>query len=120
MSDREIIRCQACKLNQFMTNSGNCRKCHAALKSEPVAVAIVTEEHCWRAAEYFKNFGANMRILRQAIGLSSLQLAGKAGMWRQGISRIENGRSIPDLQGCYRLAKALDIPPSAFIAFVTA
>ena len=60
-----------------------------------------------------KRFGANVRRLRQAAGVSGEQLAGGAlGLQgqaaRNAISRIEGGR-LPDFHRAHRLAVALGV-----------
>ena len=51
--------------------------------------------------------GAQLRLARQARGLSQQQLAGVAGVTRQAVSAVESGHSDPSLRVALALARAL-------------
>ena len=51
--------------------------------------------------------GAQLRLARQARGLSQQQLAGVAGVTRQAVSAVESGHSDPSLRVALALAGAL-------------
>lgn len=55
--------------------------------------------------------GAKIKRLREKQGWTQKQLAGKAGMTREGIAQIEVGmRKTPTLETRKKLAKALEVP----------
>lgn len=61
-------------------------------------------------------FGRALREARAARGLSQEGLGFAAGYDRSYISLLENGRYSPSLVAIFRLARALDIRPSALLA----
>lgn len=68
---------------------------------------------------YAFSFGQRLSIVRRARGLSQEALALESGMHRNQVSNLERGTSNrapglsdPLLSTVYRLAKALDVPPS--------
>lgn len=65
-------------------------------------------------------FGAKMRRLRVAAGLSQEQLGLRCGMHLSAISRLERGLRDPQLTTIVRLAGALDVTPSELIGDVRA
>jgi transcriptional regulator with XRE-family HTH domain len=52
-------------------------------------------------------FGERLRQLREAKGLSQMELAEAAGMWTNTVSRLENGRHTPPWSAVIALADAL-------------
>ena len=56
-----------------------------------------------------------MRDLRRVRNLSQRQLAGRMGVPRTYISKIENGKAMPTLGSLERLAKALQVDISALL-----
>ncbi|MFN3685836.1 helix-turn-helix domain-containing protein [Salinarimonas sp.] len=59
-------------------------------------------------------FGANLRNLRKARGLTQGQLAERAALTAEMISKIERGVAAPSFPTIERLADALDQPEVAF------
>ena len=53
--------------------------------------------------------GANIRRLRESLGLSQGELAGRAGCHWVNINRIENGHVAPGAALLYSLADALGV-----------
>lgn len=62
-----------------------------------------------------KVFGQVLKQRREALNLSQEELAFDAGLHRTYISLLERGVKSPTLNVLFRLAEALDIPPSQFI-----
>jgi transcriptional regulator with XRE-family HTH domain len=60
--------------------------------------------------------GTQVNRLRQAAGVSALELTKRSGVSRSMLSRIENGQVSPSVETLDRLANALDIPLSRFFA----
>ena len=61
-------------------------------------------------------FGAALRRLRKAAGLSQEQLGMEAGVQRNFISLIERGQNQPTINTIARLARALGIKASELVA----
>jgi excisionase family DNA binding protein len=59
--------------------------------------------------------GKRLRALREAAGLSQLQLAVASGVTHELISRLEAGRSAPQAESVRQLADALGIDPRRFV-----
>ncbi len=62
-----------------------------------------------------KVFGQVLKQRREFLNLSQEELAFEAGLHRTYISLLERGVKSPTLNVLFRLADALDIPPSQFI-----
>lgn len=65
-------------------------------------------------------FGAVLRSLRKQRELSQEALALDAEVERNYISLIELGKNSPSIRILFKLCKALDVSPSAFLASVEA
>ncbi len=59
-------------------------------------------------------FGARLRELREAAGLSQTQLAEAAGMHLHGVTKLEQGYREPSWATVTSLADALKVPCDAF------
>jgi len=60
--------------------------------------------------KYLIAFGGRLASLRETRGMSQEQLSALAGISRESISHIENGRQWARLSMLHRLAKALGVP----------
>lgn len=114
---REVIRCAHCRLVQFRSASVTCKRCRRSLEVEkpapaPVSLALVPQG---AAADEGLQVAHAVRELRQVRNLSQRQLAGRMGVPRTYISKIENGKAMPTLSSLDRLARALDVDISALL-----
>jgi transcriptional regulator with XRE-family HTH domain len=64
-----------------------------------------------------RTFGARVRSLRLAHGLSQEELADRAGIHATYMSGIERGHRNPSLKNIHRIAKALGVPVKDLFAF---
>jgi transcriptional regulator with XRE-family HTH domain len=120
VEQREVLRCDHCSLVQFRTATSLCRKCHKPLdveEPEPVAAPALTLVPPTAAASEGSGLqvASAVRNLRLARNLSQRQLAGRMGVPRTYISKIENGKAMPTLSSLERLAKALQVDISALL-----
>lgn len=114
--EREVLRCEHCKLVQFRTLTDICRKCKKSLLPEQPKVqpiAVVTEP-AHAEAEGIQ-VAAAVRDLRHVRNLSQRQLATRMNVPRTYISKIENGKAMPTLSSLDRLARALQVDISALL-----
>jgi transcriptional regulator with XRE-family HTH domain len=116
-AQREVLRCDHCKLVQFRTSTANCRRCKRSLEIEAPAaalppLALVTSI---RPEEEGIQVATAVRDLRHVRNLSQRQLAARMGVPRTYISKIENGKAMPTLSSLDRLARALDVEISALL-----
>jgi len=114
--EREVLRCDHCKLVQFRTANDICRKCKKSLlpelpKVQPIAVVSEPDAP---AAEGIQ-VAAAVRDLRRVRNLSQRQLATRMNVPRTYISKIENGKAMPTLSSLDRLARALQVDISALL-----
>ncbi len=117
VEQREVLRCDHCSLVQFRTSSATCRRCKKALEVEkpgPV-LAPLSLVPALAAPANGLQVAAAVRDLRHVRNLSQRQLAGKMGVPRTYISKIENGKAMPTLSSLDRLARALDVDISALL-----
>ncbi|HEV2146289.1 MAG TPA: helix-turn-helix transcriptional regulator [Longimicrobiaceae bacterium] len=56
-----------------------------------------------------RNFASRVKALRQARGWNQVELAGKAGVHRNFINRIEKGTQIPSILIAHDMATALGV-----------
>jgi len=115
---REVLRCEACKLVQFRTASDTCRRCKKSLLPEPPkvqpSIALVLEATV-DTPESGPQVATAVRDLRHVRNLSQRQLAARMGVPRTYISKIENGKAMPTLSSLDRLARALQVDISALL-----
>ncbi len=119
-TDREVLKCEHCKLVQFRTNTDICRRCKRSLLAEQPkmqpAIALVAD---LPEAEEPKNdslqVASAVRDLRRIRNLSQRQLAARMNVPRTYISKIENGKAMPTLSSLDRLARALQVDISALL-----
>ncbi len=63
------------------------------------------------------SFGARVRALRTARGLTQEQVAERAGLHWTFVSGVERGRRNPGLNTIGKLAQALDVAPAELLRF---
>lgn len=51
-----------------------------------------------------KNYGAEIKIHREKLGISQLELSKKTGISHQNINRWESGKALPSIDFCVKLA----------------
>jgi transcriptional regulator with XRE-family HTH domain len=116
---REVLRCESCKLVQFRTASDCCRRCKKSLLPEPPkaqpAIALVAAATAPAAKGESLQVATAVRDLRHVRNLSQRQLAARMGVPRTYISKIENGKAMPTLSSLDRLARALQVDISALL-----
>jgi transcriptional regulator with XRE-family HTH domain len=116
--DREVLRCEHCKLVQFRTSSETCRRCRKSLLPEqpkPQPVIALVPEPAAKSLPGDIQVASAVRDLRHVRNLSQRQLAGRMGVPRTYISKIENGKAMPTLSSLDRLARALQVDISALL-----
>ena len=115
-SEREVLRCEHCKLVQFRTANDVCRKCKKSLlpelpKVQPIAIVAEPDAPHVEGIQV----AAAVRDLRHVRNLSQRQLATRMNVPRTYISKIENGKAMPTLSSLDRLARALQVDISALL-----
>jgi excisionase family DNA binding protein len=68
----------------------------------------------WRQDQ--RRAGARLRALREAAGLTQLQLAAASGLTHEAISNLETGKRAPYAATVRQLAQALGVVPERFVA----
>jgi transcriptional regulator with XRE-family HTH domain len=118
-TEREVLRCESCKLVQFRTALDACRRCKKSLLPEPPkaqpAIALVAEPVASSKHGEGLQVASAVRDLRHVRNLSQRQLAARMGVPRTYISKIENGKAMPTLSSLDRLARALQVDISALL-----
>jgi len=137
MSDRPTIRCAACRLNQFMTANGLCRKCGAPLVRTVSGACeefncIPTTITCNPQVPLIEEMrdpivvmvATRLKIARKHRGISHRQLAVAYGSSRTYFSKIEHFQVVPSIPNLKRICNCLDFPmhllfgpPNEFAAF---
>jgi transcriptional regulator with XRE-family HTH domain len=116
--ERVVLRCDFCKLVQYRTSAESCRRCKKSLLPEPPKlqpVLALVAEPATAAKESGPQVASAVRDLRHVRNLSQRQLAGRMGVPRTYISKIENGKAMPTLSSLDRLARALQVDISALL-----
>lgn len=117
-SPREVLRCDHCKLVQFRGAVDTCRRCKKSLLPEvpkPQAVVAMPSVSVPGGRNGELQVATAVRDLRRVRNLSQRQLAGRMGVPRTYISKIENGKAMPTLGSLDRLARALEVDLSALL-----
>jgi len=110
--NREVLRCPHCRLVQFRSTTGLCRRCHQHLETLHVDLpAGLSPSHgaALSTEPLSKRIGAAVRDLRKERRLSQRQLANAMGTVRSHISKIERGLLVPSFQTLERATSALGI-----------
>lgn len=117
VEQREVIRCDSCKLVQFRSASTTCRRCKTCLEVElpEPAPAPLTLVPAPAAADGSLQVATAVRDLRHVRNLSQRQLAARMNVPRTYISKIENGKAMPTLSSLSRLANALQVDISVLL-----
>jgi transcriptional regulator with XRE-family HTH domain len=116
--EREVLRCDYCKLVQFRTASDSCRRCKKSLLPDvPKAQTVLSMPSVPAAAVRGGELqvATAVRDLRRVRNLSQRQLAARMNVPRTYISKIENGKAMPTLSSLDRLARALQVDLSALL-----
>lgn len=115
-TEREVLRCEHCKLVQFRTANDICRKCKRSLLPDlPKALPIALVAEAADAEPEGIQVASAVRDLRHVRNLSQRQLATRMNVPRTYISKIENGKAMPTLSSLDRLARALQVDISALL-----
>jgi transcriptional regulator with XRE-family HTH domain len=118
-ANREVLKCDHCKLVQFRTVADTCRRCKKSLLPEvpklEVVTAAVPVPTVRGNGEDSIQVATAVRDLRHVRNLSQRQLAARMGVPRTYISKIENGKAMPTLSSLDRLARALQVDISALL-----
>jgi transcriptional regulator with XRE-family HTH domain len=69
-------------------------------------------------SELAKSFGARVKVLRAARGLTQPQFGDLIGRSEEWVRRMERGAGTPSFETIERMSSALDVPPASL--FVTA
>lgn len=107
VSGRDVLRCDYCLLTQFPASDNNCRRCHRALDSDPGPLLVVVAPRPEPTVTVSETVARSIRELRLAAGLSQRQLAGRMGVPRSYVSKVENEKATPTLSSLERLARGL-------------
>ena len=67
-------------------------------------------------ADSARRIGARVKALRLARDLTAVELAGRSGMQRPNLTRLESGRHVPSLETLERVARALGVPVADLVA----
>lgn len=116
--EREVLRCESCKLVQFRTSAETCRRCKKSMLPEEPRTQLhiaSTPAPVAHSGHGEIQVAAAVRDLRHVRNLSQRQLAGRMGVPRTYISKIENGKAMPTLSSLDRLARALQVDISALL-----
>jgi transcriptional regulator with XRE-family HTH domain len=116
---REEIRCGRCLLNQFMTVSGNCRKCGVSLHP----VEEIEPEPIMSICDTFRPLGDTMqfqiservRELRKLRNKSQREISESMRCPRTYLSKIERGFTLPAIKTIARLADVFGITSYEFM-----
>jgi len=63
-----------------------------------------------------QHFGANLRSLRESVGISQEELGFRASLHRTEVSELERGIRLPKLDAILKLSAALSIPAGELVA----
>lgn len=99
---RNVMRCRECRLNQYETRSGQCRRCGVSLVEpsapEPEIPATMAQM-----------IGKKIATYRRKRHLKQSELAKLAGLGRNTLNRAETGTIAPTVNTLTRIALALGI-----------
>ncbi len=121
-TEREVIRCKHCNLNQYLTGNDCCRKCDKPLRDpepvegpeNPTIIPPITVQRRVPVTKYTPtsvsvNFGTILRRVRQELGFTQEDSAYIAGIGRSNLTRIEGGFHDPATGTLDKVCRALHI-----------
>ncbi|WP_405147762.1 helix-turn-helix domain-containing protein [Sphaerisporangium sp. NBC_01403] len=117
MGERLCPGCRKAVLSRY-SRDPVCAPCLRATRgARPVAPAWLWDCSSLRQALASADLAAFVAIVRAAMGLSQLELAGLAGWSQSTVNRIESGErgTIYDIREILRFADAIDMPRHALI-----
>ncbi|MGH9478361.1 MAG: helix-turn-helix domain-containing protein [Terriglobales bacterium] len=118
---RDVVRCHMCRMVQFRTRNGICRRCREALDAPPPAMVTTAPGTLAPGMETAQASGGGIRAsaepavaqairqCRQQRGLSQRQLAERMRVPRTYVSKIENDKAMPTVASLERMAAAMEI-----------
>lgn len=109
MPDREVVRCAKCSLNQYRTESGNCRKCGESLPQVAKVRVRFNLPARYKMVERDTWQGEVIREARRRAGLTQTELARAIGDHRSHIAKIEAGIHQARPKTLQRIAGALNV-----------
>ena len=116
---RDVIRCPNphCRLNQFRTVSGDCRRCHKPYAVPAPPVVLVPFVPTLKPEHY--DVGVALRVLRHWRNLSQRELGELMGTKRSYISKVEHHEIEPTIATLVRMEHALGVEPGTVMLFAT-
>ena len=116
---RDVVRCDHCRLVQFLTNSFSCRRCHKSFCVQEDKEIVVEEKtvskQTTRSTFNSQFLAGELRNRRKILRLSQRQLAELMGCPRTYVSKIENAKAVPTLTSLCRFATCLKTSPSRLL-----
>jgi DNA-binding XRE family transcriptional regulator len=100
----EVTTCPHCGLRGYLTENGQCRRCHRPLGVEYLRLSLSEFVGGVSNERLSERAGSALRALRAANGISQQGLARAAGIGRSQLSRIECGHVLPSLRTLLQLA----------------
>jgi DNA-binding XRE family transcriptional regulator len=114
--NRVVIRCKGCRLNQFLTRNGLCRKCRHELIEKPKEEIKPVIVEVWRPVSLAAQIPLAVRLLRFAMEFKQKDLALRMGCPRTFITKIESGKKSSTLKTVRSLARAFGMDTCGLIA----
>lgn len=113
-NERELRRCAACELNQFVASNKNCRRCGEPLfppRLPPLPHKKPTGKSAPSKPDLTKAISLALRAARLARQMSQAQVADAIGAMRHHVCRIERGLTLPLPPSLVRFAQAFELRP---------
>lgn len=109
---REVVRCGRCRLVQYPTVSGSCRRCHHWLGSATglSPAGMDRGASVLAAKDYAPGVAYAVKQFRTFRHLTQKKLAARIGVPKTYVSKMERGKVVPVLDTLQRVAAALDVP----------
>ncbi len=124
-TEREVIRCKHCNLNQYLTGNDCCRRCDKPLHDPepveepenptpilPIPVHRRVPITRYTPTSYLMNFGPILRQVRQELGFTQEDTAYISGVSRVYLTRIEGGFHDPSPDTLDKMCRSLHITVS--------
>jgi hypothetical protein len=115
--NRVVIRCKECRLNQFLTRNGLCRKCRHELIEKPKEEIKPVVVEVWRPnhSGLRKAVALTFRLIRLVLGKSQRDMASISKLPRSYWSKLENCNALPTVGQLERLCGFLEISVYGFV-----
>ncbi len=107
--DREVVKCSLCKLNQFVTQSRHCRRCHVylAMYAMPALPELLPELTVAPSPQ--PSIQKRLQAVRIIIGMTGGVAASQSHISRSYLCKVEGSQKMPSYNTLHSLCQTYGV-----------